>query len=184
MSDNFDKLRDTFNIEEKVKEAEVFTMETKKKITEVKTNLNQKKYNLEQLEYVRVELQDILATSKRVMDKLAEECECAASLKVYDSFANVQSKVIANVKELFQVEKDVVDYQIKEDAMRLKEIAIEEKSKLAQAKLQAKSKLPDGSTITQNNIILTKSSDLLDKLLEAQKNSKVNTTELPTFELE
>ena len=63
----FDNLKDEFNIEEAETQVKTVISNANEKIEEVKEGIKTQKYTLEDKEYIKAELQDLIASDREVM---------------------------------------------------------------------------------------------------------------------
>ena len=177
--DIFETLKNEFNIEEE--KAEVVS-ESPKYIEKVEEGLKQQKYNIEDIEYMKAELQSLIATNQTVLASLADQLKIGSPPHMYDVFRNMSETISNQIMKFFQLHKQITDYQIVESQENLKKEALEQKERIAQARI-AKS----GTTNTQINAYNMSSQDTLD-LIQGMINKAKNDSlqlknEQPEFDL-
>ena len=178
--DVFDKLDEKFDIKEEIQKT---AEKTKKAIVEVKNGIAQQKYNLEDKEYLKTELQDLISTNRMVLETLAGQIKFGCDLGLIASFANISKTITENLSELIKLEKQVTDYQITESNENIKLAAMEQKERIANNRMSSKAgKLPN---LTQtNNIFCSNSRDALDMILNNKQKPELVESEMPNFKFE
>lgn len=147
---------------------------------EVSTN---QKYDIQDKDYIRFELQQLISTNNQILSTLGEMCKNGANARVFEVYSTLATTVASNLKELASINKITTDYQLAEDRERLKwETLAMKKSIVAD---DAKKLGADGQTYVQNNNYNFTSEQMLE-LINDLKIPKRNTNQedLPQFNLE
>lgn len=183
ISDAFDTLDKEFDLKEEIQQAEEKSVETSEKIKEVKSGIAQQKYNLEDKEYLVSELRDLIATNRMVLETIASQIKFGCDLGLIASFATISKTITDNIAELIKLEKQVTDYQVTESGENLKREALEQKERIATARLTSKKGAIPNLSQT-NNIICGNSKELLNMILNnKEKMSDPVESEMPEFKL-
>lgn len=167
----FESLSDTFDIEDTVKELSEVT-EKKQEIAAV---IRDQKYTLDDVEYMKAELQDLIASNRQVLDVLSNCCKVGAAPRFFEVYATLSNTVTTNVMELAKLEKIITDYQVTEAKEDLATANMESKERLMQAKIEQTSNNP---TLIQNNTtnnLCVTSSELMAMIAKADEDAKINT---------
>lgn len=165
----FESLSDTFDIEDTVKE---LTEVTEKK-QEIAAVIRDQKYTLDDVEYMKAELQSLIASNRQVLDVLSNCCKVGAAPRFFEVYATLSNTVTTNVMELAKLEKIITDYQVTETKEEIATANMESKERLAQAKLENSS-----PTLIQNNTtnnLCVTSSELMAMIAKADEDAKINT---------
>lgn len=149
----FDNLKEEFNIEEAESQAKSVISTANEKIEEVKEGIKTQKYTIEDKEYIKAELQDLIASDREVMESLKDMIvNGGGTPNLYAVYATVSKSVRENVQQLKELCKDITNYQVIESNEEFKEKALASKERLAEKRLAGKS---NGNNtpgqITQNN---------------------------------
>lgn len=147
----FDNLKDEFNIEEAEHKVSATIATSKEKIDEVRTGIATQKYTLEDKEYIKAELQDLIASDREVMESMKEMIlNGSPTPNMFAVYATLSKSVRENVAQLKELSKDITNYQVIESNEEFKEKTLEFKEKVAEKKLAGKGNNVPGQ-ITQNN---------------------------------
>lgn len=178
MSNVFESLDKEFDIEEEVKETEA---KTALKIQEVKEGIQSQKYNLEDKNYLKTELQDLIATNRLVLETLAGQIKFGCDLGLVTTFATISKTITDNIAELIKLEKQVTDYQVTEANENMKLAAMEQKERIAASRIASKKgALPNNMSQT-NNIICGNSKEVLEMILNKSPKKELVESEMPAF---
>lgn len=160
------KLDDEFNLSElpeHTEEKEVFEeaaikiKETKNKITEFKTQ----KYDIQDKEYIREQLVNLIDLNRNVLENVAMQCKIGAPPGTFMSFTQISNAITSNIQELLSLNKMLTDYQIKDDIVNKKKSSVQNAQNI------------------QNNTYVMNREDLIQHLTDAGLTKK--TYELPKF---
>ena len=148
----FDNLKDEFNIEEAETQVKSVISNANEKIEEVKEGIKTQKYTLEDKEYIKAELQDLIASDREVMEELKNMIlNGAGTPNMYAVYATLSKSVRENVQQLKELSKDITDYQVIESNEQFKEKTLASKERLAEKRLAGKVANNAPGQITQNN---------------------------------
>ena len=148
----FDNLKDEFNIEEAETQVKTVISNANEKIEEVKEGIKAQKYTLEDKEYIKAELQDLIASDREVMEELKNMIlNGAGTPNMYAVYATLSKSVRENVQQLKELSKDITDYQVIESNEQFKEKTLASKERLAEKRLAGKAANNAPGQITQNN---------------------------------
>lgn len=148
----FDNLKDEFNIEEAETQVKSVISNANEKIEEVKEGIKIQKYTLEDKEYIKTELQDLIASDREVMEELKNMIlNGAGTPNMYAVYATLSKSVRENVQQLKDLSKDITDYQVIESNEQFKEKTLASKERLAEKRLAGKAANNAPGQITQNN---------------------------------
>lgn len=148
----FDNLKDEFNIEEAETQVKTVISNANEKIEEVKEGIKAQKYTLEDKEYIKAELQDLIASDREVMEELKNMIlNGAGTPNMYAVYATLSKSVRENVQQLKELSKDITDYQVIESNEQFKEKTLASKERLAEKRLVGKTANNIPGQITQNN---------------------------------
>ena len=152
----FDNLKDEFNIEEAETQVKTVISNANEKIEEVKEGIKTQKYTLEDKEYIKAELQDLIASDREVMEELKNMIlNGAGTPNMYAVYATLSKSVRENVQQLKELSKDITDYQVIESNEQFKEKTLASKERLAERlaekRLAGKAANNAPGQITQNN---------------------------------
>ena len=178
MSNVFESLDKEFDIEEEVKETET---KTALKIQEVKEGIQTQKYNLEDKNYLKTELQDLIATNRLVLETLAGQIKFGCDLGLVTTFATISKTITDNIAELIKLEKQITDYQVTESNENMKREAMEQRERIANNRISAKKPGIPGTLSQTNNIICSNSKDVLEMILSKNKKKELVESEMPEF---
>ena len=160
---SFDTLNDTFNVENDIEDMED-TVETK---SEPKLKKNQK-YTLDDLEYMKTELQDRIESNRIVCEELKTCCKVGAPPRMFEVYAKLSMTISEDIMHLADLNRQITDYQIvesKED-MRRQEIELKQQNALKRIEAGARGSVPQNVTQINNNTYNMTSKDLLDKVID------------------
>lgn len=182
-----EELCETFDIdpEEQLVETEKKVEETKQQVAELHEAVETKqKYDLQDKEYIRFELQQLITTNNEVLRTLGDMCKAGANARVFEVYSTLSTTVANELKELADINKLITDYQVTEDRENLKKETLELKKELAKQD-NAPQVGADGSTYIQNNTYNFTSKDMLDLINKLDLPKKeVTEADLPKFDLE
>lgn len=182
--DAFKTLKEEFNIEEDIKEAKTQISNTQEKIDEISQNLTEQKYNLEDKEYLKIELQDLIASDRAVLEVLKEDSINGAGPATIMAYATISKSVRENLAKLIDLEKMITDYQVTETNEEYKERALQAKERASERRLANKQQaLPNNSPkqVTQNNTYIFNAKEQFKALSESEY--KKLEVEQPEFDL-
>ena len=182
--DVFKSLKEEFNIEEDIEEAKNQVAGTQEKIEEIEQNLADQKYNLEDKEYSKLELQDLIASDRAVLEVLKEDAVNGAGPATIMAYATISKSVRENVAKLIDLEKQITDYQVTESNEDYRERVLEAKERASERRLAASRQALPNSTpgqLTQNNTYIFNAKDQFKALCETER--KEVPVEQPEFDL-
>lgn len=186
MNESFDSLNNIFNVDNDMEDC--FEEETEKASKQIVTSKGQK-YTLEDLEYMKTELQDRIEGDRIVAEEMKQCCKVGAPPRMFEVYAKLSSNISENVMKLAALNKMITDYQVTESRETMQQQQMAQRQLAALKKIEAGS--TQGQTLVQNNIQNTynmTSSELLNKTMEAMNggDSEAITREedLPKFNLE
>lgn len=159
---SFDTLNDTFNIDNDIEDIE----EQEEKVAPKKAAKNQK-YSLEDLEYMKTELQDRIESNRIVCEELKNCCKVGAPPRMFEVYAKLSMTISEDIMHLADLNRQITDYQIVEskEEMRRKEIELKQQNVLK--KIEASStKGPQSLTQINHNTYNITSKDLLNKVID------------------
>ena len=160
---SFDTLNDTFNIDNDIEDME----EKEEKVVPKKSAKNQK-YTLDDLEYLKTELQDRIENNRIVANELAQTLKVGAPPRLYEVYAKLSSTISDDIMHLADISRQITDYQIVEskEEMRRKEIELKQQNALKRIEAGARGSVPQNVTQINNNTYNMTSKDLLDKVID------------------
>ena len=186
---SFDKLNDTFNVDNDIEDID----EGVERITLENTKANSKKksqkYTLEDLEFLKTELQDRIENNRIVANELAQALKVGAAPRLYEVYAKLSSTISDDIMHLADISRQITDYQVVESKENLRKEELELKKQQQEKKALASiNKTPQNLTQIQNtyNTITMDSKSLLDKVIgEMGIEAQVITDEkdLPKYDL-
>lgn len=182
--DVFKSLKEEFNIEEEIDAATKSVENTSEKIDEITDNIREQKYTLEDKEYLRLELQDLIASDRSVLEALKEDCTNGAGPATVMAYATISKSVRENIAKLIDLEKQITDYQVTESNEDFRERTLESKEKLAERRLSnQRQALPNNmpGQLTQNNTYIFNAKEQFKALQDVEKEEI--TIEEPKFDL-
>lgn len=159
---SFDTLNDTFNIDNDIED-----MENQEEKVVPKKSTKSQKYSLEDLEYMKTELQDRIESNRIVCEELKNCCKVGAAPRIFEVYAKLSMTISEDIMHLADLNRQITDYQIvesKED-MRRKEIELKQQNVLKRIEAGA-NKMPQSVTQINNNTYNMTSKDLLDKVID------------------
>lgn len=160
---SFDTLNDTFNIDNDIEDME----EKEEKVVPKKSSKTQK-YTLDDLEYLKTELQDRIENNRIVANELAQTLKVGAPPRLYEVYAKLSSTISDDIMHLADISRQITDYQIVEskEEMRRKEIELKQQNALKRIEAGARGSVPQNVTQINNNTYNMTSKDLLDKVID------------------
>lgn len=160
---SFDTLNDTFNIDNDIEDME----EKEEKVVPKKSTKTQK-YTLDDLEYLKTELQDRIENNRIVANELAQTLKVGAPPRLYEVYAKLSSTISDDIMHLADISRQITDYQIVEskEEMRRKEIELKQQNALKRIEAGARGSVPQNVTQINNNTYNMTSKDLLDKVID------------------
>lgn len=160
---SFDTLNDTFNIGNDIEDME----EKEEKVVPKKSAKNQK-YTLDDLEYLKTELQDRIENNRIVANELAQTLKVGAPPRLYEVYAKLSSTISDDIMHLADISRQITDYQIVEskEEMRRQEIELKQQNALKRIEAGARGSVPQNVTQINNNTYNMTSKDLLDKVID------------------
>ena len=160
---SFDKLNDTFDVDNDIED-----MENQEEKVVPKKSTKSQKYSLEDLEYMKTELQDRIESNRIVCEELKNCCKVGAAPRIFEVYAKLSMTISEDIMHLADLNRQITDYQIvesKED-MRRKEIELKQQNALKRIEAGAKGGVPQNVTQINNNTYNMTSKDLLDKVID------------------
>jgi hypothetical protein len=180
---SFDTLNSTFNIDNDIED-----IEQQEEKTETKKVTKSQKYTLEDLEYMKTELQDRIESNRIVCEELKNCCKVGAPPRMFEVYAKLSMTISEDIMHLADLNRQITDYQIVENKENMRKQEIELKQQNTLKKIEAASiKSPQSVTQNNYNTYNITSKDLLNKVIdEMGEEGEVITTldELPKFNLE
>lgn len=181
----FDSLSDTFNVNN---DCEEIIEQTIAKKEEIQNGIKSQKYTIEDSEFIKTEIQDLIATNRQVLEALAESCKVGAPPRLFEVYATLSNTIAGNIMDLLKTEETITNYQVVEAKEELAKRSLESKEKAMQARLTANHQQNELAnpmpTAIQNNYYFT-SKELLKMALEAKKDAEINTQNIkPEFNLD
>lgn len=159
---SFDTLNDTFNIGNDIEDME----EQEEKVVPKKSTKNQK-YSLEDLEYMKTELQDRIESNRVVCEELKNCCKVGAPPRMFEVYAKLSMTISEDIMHLADLNRQITDYQIVESKEEMRRQEIELKQQNALKKIEAgATKVPQSLTQNNYNTYNITSKDLLDKVID------------------
>ena len=160
---SFDTLNDTFNIDNDIEDIE----EHEEKVVPKKSTKTQK-YTLDDLEYLKTELQDRIENNRIVANELAQTLKVGAPPRLYEVYAKLSSTISDDIMHLADISRQITDYQIVEskEEMRRKEIELKQQNALKRIEAGSRGNVPQNVTQINNNTYNMTSKDLLDKVID------------------
>lgn len=181
---SFDKLNDTFDVDNDIEDIDE-TIDTKEHKSK-KISKNQK-YSLEDLEYMKTELQDRIESNRIVCEELKNCCKVGAPPRMFEVYAKLSMTISEDIMHLADLNRQITDYQIVESKEEMRRQEIELKQKNILKKIEASSNKSPQSLTQINNTYNISSKDLLNKVIdELGEDTETITSmdELPKFNLE
>lgn len=190
MSEVYKDLCDTFDVDDFADKAEETVENTGKEIEVLSNKIdNSQKYKLENQDYLRYELQSLVASNTSVLDILAEQCKVGATPRLFEVYATLSSTIADHLNKLAELEKKITDYRVVEDRENLRKEELEYKKT---TRLPASQQIAaDGGNVNiQNNTYNFTSVDLLEMVkkakldtIETEREEITTMDELPKFDL-
>lgn len=182
LKDPFAELTETFEIDPVEEEATEKVEANHKRVVALSDAVSSKqKYDLQDKEYIRFELQQLIEDNRSILSALGEQCKAGAAPRLFEVYANLSNTVRDSLRELREINKTITDYQVIEDREQLKREAVEAKRAAA---LSAAALTQGGTVNIQNNNLNLTSQQMLEVLKELnipKKETSLN--ELPHFDL-
>jgi hypothetical protein len=160
---SFDTLNDTFNVENDIEDMED-TVETK---SEPKLKKNQK-YTLDDLEYMKTELQDRIESNRIVCEELKTCCKVGAPPRMFEVYAKLSITISEDIMHLAELNRQITDYRVVEskEKMRQQEFELKQQQMIKRIEGASKPGAPQSLTQINNNTYNITSKDLLEKVME------------------
>ena len=178
---SFDTLNDTFNINNDIEDMD----EGSEEIKPAKESKKQK-YSLENLEYIKTELQDRIESNRIVCEELKTCCKVGAPPRMFEVYAKLSMTISEDIMHLADIERQITDYQVVEskEKMRQQEFELKQQQALKRIEGAAKSSGPQSLTQINNNTYNITSKDLLQKVMEEVDDDDCITDpkDLPTYD--
>lgn len=184
---SFDTLNDTFNIDNDIENIDDNVEEVEVTEDKPKNKKKAQKYTLEDLEYLKTELQDRIENNRIVANELAQTLKVGAPPRLYEVYAKLSTTISDDIMHLADISRQITDYQVIEAKEKLRKDELEFKKAQQEKKALASiNKSPQNLTQIQNNYntITMGSKDLLDKVIsEVGDNADVITdpNQLPKY---
>ena len=186
---SFDKLNDTFNVDNDIEDIDEGVEKITLEDTKTKSKKKSQKYTLEDLEFLKTELQDRIENNRIVANELAQTLKVGAPPRLYEVYAKLSSTISDDIMHLADISRQITDYQVVESKENLRKEELELKKQQQEKKALASiNKTPQNLTQIQNtyNTITMDSKSLLDKVIgEMGIEAQVITDEkdLPKYDL-
>jgi len=186
---SFDKLNDTFNVDNDIEDIDEGVEKITLENTKAKSKKKSQKYTLEDLEFLKTELQDRIENNRIVANELAQTLKVGAAPRLYEVYAKLSSTISDDIMHLADISRQITDYQVVESKENLRKEELELKKQQQEKKaLTSINKTPQNLTQIQNtyNTITMDSKSLLDKVIgEMGIEAQVITDEkdLPKYDL-
>jgi len=178
---SFDTLNDTFNINNDIEDMD----EGGEEIKPAKESKKQK-YSLENLEYIKTELQDRIESNRIVCEELKTCCKVGAPPRMFEVYAKLSMTISEDIMHLADIERQITDYQVVEskEKMRQQEFELKQQQALKRIEGAAKTSGPQSLTQINNNTYNITSKDLLQKVMEEVDDDDCITDpkDLPTYD--
>lgn len=178
---SFDTLNDTFNINNDIEDMD----EGGEELKPAKESKKQK-YSLENLEYIKTELQDRIESNRIVCEELKTCCKVGAPPRMFEVYAKLSMTISEDIMHLADIERQITDYQVVEskEKMRQQEFELKQQQALKRIEGAAKSSGPQSLTQINNNTYNITSKDLLQKVMEEVDDDDCITDpkDLPTYD--
>ena len=178
---SFDTLNDTFNINNDIEDMDEVCEELKP----AKESKKQK-YSLENLEYIKTELQDRIESNRIVCEELKTCCKVGAPPRMFEVYAKLSMTISEDIMHLADIERQITDYQVVEskEKMRQQEFELKQQQALKRIEGAAKTSGPQSLTQINNNTYNITSKDLLQKVMEEVDDDDCITDpkDLPTYD--
>ena len=178
---SFDTLNDTFNINNDIEDMDEGCEELKP----AKESKKQK-YSLENLEYIKTELQDRIESNRIVCEELKTCCKVGAPPRMFEVYAKLSMTISEDIMHLADIERQITDYQVVEskEKMRQQEFELKQQQALKRIEGAAKTSGPQSLTQINNNTYNITSKDLLQKVMEEVDDDDCITDpkDLPTYD--
>ena len=154
---SFDTLNDTFNIDNDIED-----MDQQEEKVQPKTVTKNQKYTLEDLEYMKTELQDRIESNRIVCEELKNCCKVGAPPRMFEVYAKLSMTISEDIMHLADLNRQITDYQIVENKENMRKQEIELKQQNILKRLESGSnKMPQNVTQINNNTYNMTSKDLL-----------------------
>lgn len=180
---SFDKLNDTFDVDNDIEDIDEFKTNNGEKPK--KQNKTQK-YTLDDLEYLKTELQDRIENNRIVANELAQTLKVGAPPRLYEVYAKLSSTISDDIMHLADISRQITDYQVVEskEKMRQQEFELKQQQALKRIEGAAKTSGPQSLTQINNNTYNITSKDLLQKVMEEVDDDDCITDpkDLPTYD--
>lgn len=178
---SFDTLNDTFNINNDIEDMD----EGGEELKPAKESKKQK-YSLENLEYIKTELQDRIESNRIVCEELKTCCKVGAPPRMFEVYAKLSMTISEDIMHLADIERQITDYQVVEskEKMRQQEFELKQQQALKRIEGAAKPSGPQSLTQINNNTYNITSKDLLQKVMEEVDDDDCITDpkDLPTYD--
>jgi hypothetical protein len=178
---SFDTLNDTFNINNDIEDMD----EGGEELKPAKESKKQK-YSLENLEYIKTELQDRIESNRIVCEELKTCCKVGAPPRMFEVYAKLSMTISEDIMHLADIERQITDYQVVEskEKMRQQEFELKQQQALKRIEGAAKTSGPQSLTQINNNTYNITSKDLLQKVMEEVDDDDCITDpkDLPTYD--
>lgn len=178
---SFDTLNDTFNINNDIEDMD----EGGEELKPAKESKKQK-YSLENLEYIKTELQDRIESNRIVCEELKTCCKVGAPPRMFEVYAKLSMTISEDIMHLADIERQITDYQVVEskEKMRQQEFELKQQQALKRIEGVAKPSGPQSLTQINNNTYNITSKDLLQKVMEEVDDDDCITDpkDLPTYD--
>lgn len=178
---SFDTLNDTFNINNDIEDMD----ECGEELKPAKESKKQK-YSLENLEYIKTELQDRIESNRIVCEELKTCCKVGAPPRMFEVYAKLSMTISEDIMHLADIERQITDYQVVEskEKMRQQEFELKQQQALKRIEGAAKPSGPQSLTQINNNTYNITSKDLLQKVMEEVDDDDCITDpkDLPTYD--
>lgn len=122
------------------------------------SEIKDQKFNIADRKYLADQLQALIDTNMTVLTNLAPLCRVGSPPAIFMSFTQISNTITSNLKELFNLNKQITDYQITETNMKIKQSNIERK-------LKTPNIAPQSATNIQNNYVMSQP-DIVNQMKE------------------
>lgn len=165
---SFDKLNDTFNVDNDIEDIDEGVERITLENTKAKSKKKSQKYTLEDLEFLKTELQDRIENNRIVANELAQTLKVGAAPRLYEVYAKLSSTISDDIMHLADISRQITDYQVVESKENLRKEELELKKQQQEKKALASiNKTPQNLTQIQNTYTITMDSKkLLDEVID------------------
>ena len=183
--DVFKGLKEQFNIDEATADIKEAVATANEKIEEIQEGISTQKYTIEDKNYLKMELQDLIATDREVMESLRDQLVNGAPSQLYVAYSTLSKSVRENIAKLIDLEKQITDYQVVESNEEFRERSLATKERLANKRLENKAAQQPGvpGQITQNNTYIFSPREQFETMKKTKSEIEAPVVENPEFDL-